>query len=47
MASAKRIIPARISDKLTKEVNDIAIKAYRALNATGVVRIDFFIFRIN
>jgi D-alanine-D-alanine ligase len=43
MASAKRIIPARISDKLTKEVNDIAIKAYRSLNATGVVRIDFLI----
>ena len=43
MASAKRIIPARISDKLTKEVNDIAIKAYRSLNASGVVRIDFLI----
>ena len=43
MASAKRIIPARISDKLAKEVNDIAVKAYRSLNATGVVRIDFLI----
>ena len=43
MASAKRIIPARISDKLTKEVNDIAIKAYKSLNASGVVRIDFLI----
>ncbi len=43
MASAKRIIPARIPDKLAKEVNDIAIKAYRSLNATGVVRIDFLI----
>jgi D-alanine-D-alanine ligase len=43
MASAKRIIPARISEKLAKEVNDIAIKAYRSLNATGVVRIDFLI----
>ena len=47
MASAKRIIPARISDKLTKEVNDIAIKAYRSLNATGVVRIDFLIDKKN
>ena len=43
MASAKRIIPARISDKLSKEVCDIAVKAYRSLNATGVVRIDFLI----
>jgi D-alanine-D-alanine ligase len=47
MASAKRIIPARISDKLAKEVNDIAIKAYRSLNATGVVRIDFLIDKKN
>ena len=43
MASAKRIIPARIPDKLTKEVQEIAIKAYRSLGATGVVRIDFLI----
>ena len=43
MASAKRIIPARISSELTKEVNDIAIKAFKSLNASGVVRIDFLI----
>ena len=43
MASAKRIIPARISDKLTKEVRDIAIKAFKSLNSSGVVRIDFLI----
>lgn len=43
MASARRIIPARISDKLAKQVNNIAVKAYRSLNATGVVRIDFLI----
>ena len=43
MASAKRIIPARISPKLEKEVRDIAIKAYRSLNSAGVVRIDFLI----
>lgn len=47
MASAKRIIPARISPELTKEVNEIAIKAYRSLNATGVVRIDFLIDKKN
>ena len=43
MASAKRIIPARISDKLKKEVEDIAIKAFKSLNSSGVVRIDFLI----
>ena len=43
MASAKRIIPARISDKLAKEVQKIAIQAFKCLNASGVVRIDFLI----
>ena len=43
MASAKRIIPARISEEQEKEINEIAIKAYRALNSSGVVRIDFLI----
>ena len=43
MASAKRIIPARISEKLSKDVEDIAIKAFRSLNSSGVVRIDFLI----
>lgn len=43
MASAKRIIPARISDKLMHEVNDIAIRAFKSLNSSGVVRIDFLI----
>ncbi len=43
MASAKRIIPANISDALTKEIEDIAVKAYRSLNSSGVVRIDFLI----
>ena len=43
MASAKRIIPARITEKLAKEVADVAIKAFRSLNSSGVVRIDFLI----
>ena len=43
MASAIRIIPARISEKLQKEVEDIAVLAYKSLNSTGVVRIDFLI----
>lgn len=43
MASALRKIPADISDKLKEEVQDIALKAFRELNSSGVVRIDFLI----
>ena len=43
MVSAKRIIPARIDEKMEKEINDIAIKAFKSLNSSGVVRIDFLI----
>ena len=47
MASARRIIPARISEKMAHEVNDIAIKAFKSLNSAGVVRIDFLIDKKN
>jgi D-alanine-D-alanine ligase len=43
MASASRIIPAEIDSKLRKEVEDIAIKSFRAVGLSGVVRIDFLI----
>jgi len=43
MASAARKIPADISDKLKEEVQSIALKAFRELNSSGVVRIDFLI----
>ena len=43
MASALRKIPADISEKLKEEVQDIALKAFRELNSSGVVRIDFLI----
>ena len=43
MASANRIIPANIDDKLRKEVEDIATKAFRAVGLSGVVRIDFLV----
>jgi len=43
MASAKRIIPANISEELANSVRDMAIKAFRCLNSCGVVRIDFLI----
>ncbi len=43
MASAKRLIPANISDSLKEDVEKQALKAFRALNSSGVVRIDFLI----
>lgn len=43
MLSATRKIPADISEKLTNEVRDVAIRASKALNLSGDVRIDFLI----
>jgi len=43
MASAKRIIPANISEELAIYVRDLAIKTFKSLNSCGVVRIDFLI----
>jgi len=43
MASTNRIIPARIDDKLRKEVRDLAKETFKVLNASGVCRIDFLI----
>ena len=43
IASTRRIIPARINEKLSKEVDEISKKVYRNLNCSGVVRIDYLI----
>lgn len=43
MASASRIIPAKIDKKLKETVEEVATKAYRALGLSGVSRIDFLI----
>ena len=43
MASARRKIPANISEKLAHDVEEMALRAFRALNSSGVVRIDFLI----
>lgn len=43
MASASRIIPARIDSKTEEEVRHIAAEAFKALNLSGVCRIDFLI----
>ena len=41
MASASRIIPADIPDKLANDIKETSKKAFRALGASGVVRIDY------
>lgn len=43
MASTSRIVPARISEKLTKEIQDTANQVFKALNLSGVCRVDFLI----
>ncbi len=43
MASTSRIIPARISDKLTHEIQETSKQVFRVLNFSGVVRIDYLI----
>ena len=43
MVNASRIIPARISKELRNEVERISKDAFRALNLSGVCRIDFLI----
>ncbi len=41
MASASRKVPADISKKLTREIENMSIKACKALNTSGIVRIDY------
>ena len=43
MASTSRKIPAELSEEQVNEINTNAVKVFRALNANGVVRIDFII----
>ncbi len=43
MAGSRRLIPAPISDDLTKKVQDNAVRAFRAVDASGVARIDSFV----
>lgn len=43
MASASRVIPARISKELTEEIKELSKKVFRVLNASGVVRIDYLL----
>jgi D-alanine-D-alanine ligase len=41
MAGLQRLVPAPIGDALTAEVKSAALKAFAAIGAAGVVRVDF------
>ena len=43
MASAARIIPARIDEKIEKDIKNTSKEVFRALNLSGVCRIDYLI----
>ena len=43
MASASRIIPARISNELEEKIKETSKAAFKALNLSGVCRIDYLI----
>lgn len=43
MVNTSRIIPARISEELTKKVEELSVSVFKALNLSGICRIDFLI----
>ncbi|MAS36027.1 MAG: D-alanine--D-alanine ligase [Anaerolineaceae bacterium] len=43
MKSAERIIPAPISDELTARIQQLAIDAFKAVDGSGISRIDFLV----
>lgn len=43
MASASRVIPANLDSKIKEEIESVAVRAFKALKSSGVVRIDFLV----
>ena len=43
MVSASRIVPAKLKNGMKEEIEEIAVKAFKALGSAGVVRIDFMV----
>jgi D-alanine-D-alanine ligase len=37
------VVPAPISDELTKKVQEMAIRAFKAIDGAGLARVDFFL----
>lgn len=42
---SKLLIPARIDDDISNEIRDVAKKAYKALDCSGLARVDLFLDR--
>lgn len=40
---AQTVIPAKISDELIKEIQQLAVKTYKILGCDGLARVDFFL----
>ena len=45
MASLKRIVPAPIGEQLTKELQELSLRIFDAMDCKGVVRIDYMLDR--
>lgn len=43
MASAKRYIPAKVDQKIIKEIEENAIKFFRCVGGKGIARVDFLV----
>jgi D-alanine-D-alanine ligase len=43
MKSSQRLIPAPISESLTRRIQDAAMTSFRAIGAAGVARVDFLV----
>jgi D-alanine-D-alanine ligase len=43
MKSAERIIPAPLTDELTQQIQELAVKAFKAIDGNGTARIDFMV----
>ena len=41
------VVPAPISDELSKKIRDLAVKAFSAIDGSGLARVDFFLRRDN
>ena len=42
-AASKLYIPARIEQKISDEIRETAVRAYKALGCSGLARVDFFV----
>lgn len=43
MANLSRLVPAPIGDEMTKKIQEYAVRAFKSIGASGVVRMDFLV----